>query len=647
MRKNTWIYIGIFSVLSILISESNTAPVEAQVTSTAQINTSAGITAVIPAGFSFSQNLKTGDTISPDVSYLQVVLNSDPRTKVADTGPGSPTQLTNFFGTLTKDAVMRFQNIYKDEILAPAGLSSATGMVGPMTRIKLNTLLGNTHSMQNAIGSQIGTFVTNTIGANSSQTGTPRISAIKEASGVIIAGPGTKPINASELYTATTSIGMRIYALPEKALSPKPKTPPRFDALQISGLSTYQTRPNVVMSIFGAGFTDSNNVFLGPVRIGSYPTNTSGTQITFPVPDYLPRGFYQVGVSNTYGTSTISEYTYLILDTASSSQKTIPTINEITPAQSSNINDVLLIGGQNFTTDNTIKTNLGDIKHLVSADGRTITFLAGALPYYSDAQSDYKGKSINVNIKVVNENGESTDSITHVITFPNSNTPSVNYSPQTTTLAAQINNQLIGASGTSTNLFGTTGIHQKATTTTNKTGTTNTNTNNSTIGPTYHSTTAYSPYTTNNTSNNSSGSSNNSSNDSNNNSSSLLNALGGAVAGALGGSGSSGGSSSGGGMVDYFGGTITQSIYCSCNSTGDTMITVDDYATGQSVTMFYTPGQSRLNMNYNVWSVGAYVIGGFNNGGGECEVYAGEDCVSEGTANYTIDSIRGIGTSSY
>lgn len=77
----------------------------------------------------FKTNLKYGDR-GLEVEKFQMILKSDPT--IYPEG-----LITGYFGPLTRAAVIRFQEKYAADILAPWGLTKGTGFVGTTTRAKL------------------------------------------------------------------------------------------------------------------------------------------------------------------------------------------------------------------------------------------------------------------------------------------------------------------------------------------------------------------------------------------------------------------------------------------------------------------------------------------------------------------------------
>lgn len=73
-----------------------------------------------------------------DVKRLQIVLNSDPDTRVADSGVGSPGNETTMFGPATKRAIMKFQEKHGIAKMGDTGY----GVFGPKTRAKIAELFG-------------------------------------------------------------------------------------------------------------------------------------------------------------------------------------------------------------------------------------------------------------------------------------------------------------------------------------------------------------------------------------------------------------------------------------------------------------------------------------------------------------------------
>ncbi|KPJ55824.1 hypothetical protein AMJ49_06280 [Parcubacteria bacterium DG_74_2] len=82
--------------------------------------------------FQFKSRLETGSR-GDEVRELQKCLSQDPEVYAEG-------EITGYFGTKTKQAVIKFQEKYYSEILEPWGFKNGTGIVGKSTRAKLNEL---------------------------------------------------------------------------------------------------------------------------------------------------------------------------------------------------------------------------------------------------------------------------------------------------------------------------------------------------------------------------------------------------------------------------------------------------------------------------------------------------------------------------
>jgi len=141
--------------------------------------------------YTFTRNMRFGDR-GIEVKNLQRSLNLFPTSVVAVFGPGSPGNETEFFGNLTFQAVIRFQELHRNDILLPIGLTAGTGFFGPLTREKLNALLTAENKMN-----------------NKNISGAPRLVSIYPTSGVegtkvTITGTGFSETNNTVLSGTAT-----------------------------------------------------------------------------------------------------------------------------------------------------------------------------------------------------------------------------------------------------------------------------------------------------------------------------------------------------------------------------------------------------------------------------------------------------------
>ncbi|MES2986197.1 MAG: hypothetical protein V4686_03690 [Patescibacteria group bacterium] len=104
---------------------------------------------IVPRDFRFTKEMKLGKSTNPDVYYLQNLLNMSTSTRIAETGPGSNSSLTSYYGAKTKDAVARFQKKFAVDIAYERSLATSTSMsattnpstIDVFTRAVLNKLL--------------------------------------------------------------------------------------------------------------------------------------------------------------------------------------------------------------------------------------------------------------------------------------------------------------------------------------------------------------------------------------------------------------------------------------------------------------------------------------------------------------------------
>lgn len=137
------------------------------------------------SAITLNRNLLLGMS-GEDVRQLQIILNKDKDTMVANTGIGSPGQESNYFGVLTQKAVIRFQEKFADKILKPSNLTRGTGIAGKNTREflssghfltanNINPILSTTPLSTNTVSpvatSTLATFKASTTPTNSIKQG--------------------------------------------------------------------------------------------------------------------------------------------------------------------------------------------------------------------------------------------------------------------------------------------------------------------------------------------------------------------------------------------------------------------------------------------------------------------------------------------
>lgn len=333
---------------------------------------------VFTAPETFNRNLKMGD-FGEDVREMQKILNSDPRTQIAVFGPGSPKNETTYFGTLTRNAVTVFQELYTPEILSPLGLIYGTGFVGRTTRAKLNSLIDGKDS---GVKTPLQSALQATQNIPKSQTFAQETK--DEQSGLIseVSDSISKTQNKNTYSDTLSFLNLSISG-------------DESGELALFYPSRYEGSPNDTITLSGSGFTSKGNrVNFGNQRIDGLSAVGSSV-ISFSVPNVSP-GRYMVSVSNNNGTSNTRPFHVVMQGTVA------PSVKKITPSVLRR-GDTVIIEGNGFTlTGNIVHAGFEIIEGLSSKNGTLLSFILRS-PY--DGLNDLESQEIELWFYVENNNG--------------------------------------------------------------------------------------------------------------------------------------------------------------------------------------------------------------------------------------------------
>lgn len=294
------------------------------------------VTLIIPlqSDAQITKNLRLGD-VGPEVKELQKFLNQDFRTVIAQNGLGSRNQETEYFGVLTQNAVIRFQELYKNDVLTPAGLLRGTGVVGQYTRSKIQSLTNQ-----------------------GKQQSTNDVSLSNQVPPL--------PIVAEE----KNSLISLLFAV-------KPK---------LFALSRYRALPGETIEIHGLGFeAKGNSVFFGEREVLNQVSD--GASIFVTVPNDLANGSYNVWVKNSKGSTFDAKFGnyFTVSDTAA----LLPVIQSALPQKISlSANQVLVKVTLSGSTDGvTLTTTLGEVLQVTWVNNEA-EINVSSLSGYSDVKKN-------------------------------------------------------------------------------------------------------------------------------------------------------------------------------------------------------------------------------------------------------------------
>ena len=252
-----------------------------------------------------SRNLWVGISGS-DVKILQEVLNRDNRTRLAIVGPGSPGNETMYFGPVTKAAVIKFQEIYKSEVLTPVGLASGSGYVGTFTRAKILTLCKKSQvsSTTTPASTVVAPVVSSTPVAvsPSTSTPTPMQEVVEVADPNLSAAPAPAAISSQSPYAEDPTL-------------PSITDPSVLGAPVLMYPSSYTVEIGKSIGVYGLNFASAGNTVHFDSYLFKNVASPDGSLLTIAVGKDVPLGRHDLWVSNAKGVTSKSFVIVMAPDT--------------------------------------------------------------------------------------------------------------------------------------------------------------------------------------------------------------------------------------------------------------------------------------------------------------------------------------------
>lgn len=322
-----------------------------------------------------TRNLKLGME-GQDILLLQRTLNASPVTRIAESGLGSPGNETTYFGGRTYAAVVRFQDLYRNEVLVPNGLSKGTGFVGASTRSKLRSLCA----------------------ATAATPATPAVPTANPATPAVPASPLVTPSVAAVLLGSIQRQSVATVTKPYFAEQ-------QFAKLEVMYPSDDFVKPGKRLTVYGTGFTigNTNTVYIGDTyRIDGVGVNSYGL-LDLTIPKNAPKGRFSLWVTNANGTSN-KNATIVIVDP----NAVPPAVESVTPPTGNFGTSVTITGSGFLPTGNDVYFTTGKITGVSSLDGKTLRVVVPGEPMQGISGTlQGGGFMMMTNVYVTNTNGKS------------------------------------------------------------------------------------------------------------------------------------------------------------------------------------------------------------------------------------------------